>query len=198
MDRSLHTTVVTPRKCPGRNFPSSLSAMRPTSTKVSKPTGYISSSKGTKTTSTPASSSFDRSASRSLGYVEKSPSGSNCVGFTKMLTATVVFSALARCTRAMWPSCRKPMVGTRPRALDAPWQELRNSSMVSVTCISETCFNLSSGRNPTHPYAGLACWPASSSSTLRFILKLSLSDGNWPSRTSLAYSDTADMIVSPS
>jgi hypothetical protein len=44
--KSLVTTVVTPRKWPGRTGPSSRSASAPGSTWVWKPTGYIAAAVG--------------------------------------------------------------------------------------------------------------------------------------------------------
>ena len=61
--------------------------------------------------------------------------GPNCVGLTKMLTATVAFSPRALLTRDMCPSCRKPMVGTRPSGLAAHLQTSRNSDTDSIIFI---------------------------------------------------------------
>ena len=54
MFSSFSTIVATPRKCPGRQAPSSGSATAPTSTHVACPGRYISSLLGANTRSVPA------------------------------------------------------------------------------------------------------------------------------------------------
>src|SRR5579863_1165888 len=107
--------VVTPRKWPGRERPSSLPLSSSTVTQVTAPCGYISSTEGAKSRSTPSLSSSARSCSNGRGYFAKSSLGPNCVGFTKIDAATTWHAALAARISARWPSCRAPMVGTRPR-----------------------------------------------------------------------------------
>ena len=70
MANSLATTVATPSKWPGRAAPSQASVRPDTATVVdggSGHDGYISSTDGTKTTSTPASVHTSRSRSRVRG-----------------------------------------------------------------------------------------------------------------------------------
>ncbi len=76
--------------------------------------GYTSSTEGMKTKSTPAPSSLRQSASSVRGYVARSSALLNCVGFTNTLTTTTSFSLRARSTRDICPSCKAPIVGTRP------------------------------------------------------------------------------------
>src|SRR5512136_190752 len=71
------------------------------------------------------SSSF-MSRSRSLGYLARSSVGPNCMGLTKMLTTVTSASSRAFLTSARCPSCRYPMVGTKPIRFS-----FRSSSAVS-------------------------------------------------------------------
>lgn len=64
---SFVTTVVTPRKCPGRMGPSNRSASAPGSTWVSNPVGYIVDAVGAYTASTPAARQAARSSSIGRG-----------------------------------------------------------------------------------------------------------------------------------
>ena len=52
--KSFVTTVVTPRKCPGRPRPQSGAVRSATSTAALNPSGYMAPAFGAKTTSTPA------------------------------------------------------------------------------------------------------------------------------------------------
>src|SRR6266849_5113451 len=49
-----------------------------------------------------------------LGYFVKSSFGPNCFGFTNIDAITGEQSCFARCTKAVWPACNAPMVGTKP------------------------------------------------------------------------------------
>ncbi len=135
--------VVTPRKCPGRDLPSSLSLRPSTITTVLAPAEYISSVLGANSRSTPSRSNISRSRSKLRGYLLKSSVGPNCAGFTKMETTTTSLCCLARRTSERWPSCSAPMVGTRPMALPARCAA-RSATLVSAidltVCISgEAC-----------------------------------------------------------
>src|SRR4030095_3000633 len=146
MLKSFATTVVTPLKWPGREAPQSGVVSSCTVTSVRKPGGYISSTDGAKTTSTPASRAWLKSPDMSRGYVAKSSCGPNCLGLTKIDITTTSHSRRAACTRLMWPACKYPIVGTRPIRLPAARcaaKNLRNPLTVSQICIHlrpPTCF----------------------------------------------------------
>src|SRR3982074_2337490 len=75
-----------------------------------------------------------QSRSNSRGYFDKSSVGPNWVGFTKIETATESHCAFAARTSDKCPSCRAPMVGTRPsrlRPARASRQAARASGMVA-------------------------------------------------------------------
>src|SRR4029077_3280649 len=74
----------------------------------------ISEASGRKRASTPAAANFSESDSTARGYFVKSSLGPNCFGFTKMEATTGAHSCFARCTSAVWPACKAPMVGTKP------------------------------------------------------------------------------------
>ena len=65
--KSFATTVSTPAKCPGRAAPSHRSAEGPGTTRISGEAGYMTSTLGTKSASTPRSSASRRSRGRSRG-----------------------------------------------------------------------------------------------------------------------------------
>ncbi len=65
--KSFVTTVVTPRKCPGRVFPQSGTVSAATSTAVWKPSGYMARGLGAKITSTPAAAQRAASSSSVRG-----------------------------------------------------------------------------------------------------------------------------------
>src|SRR5712692_9630160 len=79
------------------------------------------------TASTDAWRSSSRSWSTGRGYLSKSSPPPNWSGFTKMLTTTREFSALARAIRLMWPACSAPIVGTRPTTSPAQCHERASS-----------------------------------------------------------------------
>src|SRR5882757_1980874 len=106
--------VATPVKCPGREAPSNRSPTSDTVTVVTEPFGYISAASGANKTSTLSASSDLQSASNVRGYFAKSSPGANCSGFTKMEATTVSHSDRARRTKDRCPSCRAPIVGTKP------------------------------------------------------------------------------------
>src|SRR5262245_57040418 len=169
MLKSFATTVVTPLKWPGREAPQSDAVSSCTATSVRKPGGYISSTDGAKTTSTPASRAWCRSPSMSRGYVAKSSCGPNCLGLTKIDITTISHSRRAACTRLMWPACKYPIVGTRPIRLPAARCTARNARSpltVSKTCITSTSSYLLlphvyyAGRSPAlGSYSGTAICP---------------------------------------
>ena len=131
---SLVTMTATPSKWLGREAPSKLSVSAPpTWTLVAKPSGYISSAVGAKTTATPASSRRRRSRASSRGYRSKSSPRPNCVGFTKTEAATLAQRARAASTRLRWPACRAPMVGTKPRGRGSSRSAARASGMLRAT-----------------------------------------------------------------
>src|SRR5437016_7601212 len=141
MLKSFATTVVTPLKWPGREAPQSGAVNSCTVTSVKKPGGYISSTAGVKTASTPASRAWRRSPSRSRGYVVKSSCGPNCLGLTKIDSTTTSHSLRAACTRLRWPACKYPIVGTRPMRLPAARcaaRNLRSSLTVLKICMTLT------------------------------------------------------------
>src|SRR5580693_139124 len=139
MWNSLATTVVTPRKCPGRERPSSLPLSSSTVTQVIAPAGYISSTDGANSNSTPSFSNRSRSCPKSRGYFDRSSLGPNCVGFTKIDAATISQDAFAALTRDRCPSCSAPMVGTNPNRLPrrVARQAARISSMVLQILIAD-------------------------------------------------------------
>ena len=108
MLKSLATTVATPAKCVGRDAPSIDADTSATDTDVSVgvPNGYISSTLGCSTTSTPAASHIAASRSKSRGYVARSSFAPNCNGFTKIVTRVTSRSATERSINVRWPSCR--------------------------------------------------------------------------------------------
>ena len=117
MLNSLVTTVATPSKWPGRELPHSPSVNPATETVVSGSAGtegYISSTGGAKTTSTPSAPAMARSPARSRGYRSRSSAGPNCSGLTKSETTTVSWAARAARINERWPSWKAPIVGTNP------------------------------------------------------------------------------------
>ena len=78
-------------------------------------------------------------------------SGPNCSGFTKIDTTTTSASSRARRTRARWPSCSAPMVGTR--ATDAPAarrsaSSVRSSAMVGTVRVRARPRSLATSQRP--------------------------------------------------
>ena len=69
---------------------------------------------------------------KSLGYASRSSVGPNCVGFTKSDTTTISFSSRHLLIRLACPSCRNPIVGTRPIVFPSLFQFLIKS-LVSFT-----------------------------------------------------------------
>src|SRR5580692_4128443 len=130
MWNSLATTVVTPRKCPGRERPSSLSLKPSTVTQVTAPAGYISSTDGANSNSTLSPCSSSRSRSNDLGYFARSSLAPNCVGLTKMEAATRSEDERAARTSERCPSWSAPIVGTNPRRFPAP-RMARDSARIS-------------------------------------------------------------------
>src|SRR5258708_27995291 len=124
--------VATPVKCPGREAPSNRSPTFDTVTVVTEPFGYISAASGANKTSTLSVSSDLQSASNVRGYFAKSSPGANCSGFTKMEATTVSHSDRARRTKDRCPSCKAPIVGTKPST-----EPLIRSSRQTL-CISAT------------------------------------------------------------
>lgn len=115
MLKSLQTTVHTPRKCIGLVFPQSCFGISDCiSTYVAKPSGYISSTEGWKTMSQPSRSSIPQSRAKSRGYVARSSLGANCVGLTNTEATVLSQRRTDSRTRLACPSCRYPIVGTRP------------------------------------------------------------------------------------
>src|ERR1700678_1365151 len=105
--------------------------------------------------STPCFSSSRQSRSKGRGYFDKSSFGPNWAGFTKIETATASHCAFAACTSDEWPSCKAPMVGTRPSCLPperASRQAERASGMVAhiFTLESQVQFHVKS-LLPAHP-----------------------------------------------
>ena len=80
---------MTPLKWPGLDCPSNKSENFLTSTEVVNPSGYISSSDGQNTKSTPSCLKKSKSWSIVLGYEEKSSWFENCIGFVKIVTTTI-------------------------------------------------------------------------------------------------------------
>ena len=138
ISNSLQTTVVTPRKCPGRELPSSLLLRSSTSTTVLAPDGYISATEGMKSKSTLKSSSNATSRSRVRGYLAKSSVGPNCNGLTKIDTAVTSHCDFDFRTSERCPSCKAPIVGTKPNFLPS-CDALRHVAfipmMVSICCM---------------------------------------------------------------
>lgn len=81
---------------------------------ISKPAVETSHQKAR---SNPRARAHSRSASSCLGYTSKSSPSANCVGFTYMLTTTASHCFRAILTRLRWPSCKHPIVGTKPTVL---------------------------------------------------------------------------------
>ena len=119
MWKSLATTVVTPRKCPGRDFPSELFADAFHGDVGGRTLRIHFFDRGREEKMTPSFSSKSQSRSKVRGYFERSSLGPNCVGLTKMEVATASHWARAARTSERWPSCNAPMVGTRPRRFPA-------------------------------------------------------------------------------
>src|SRR5580700_3334757 len=134
MWNSLATTVVTPRKWPGRERPSSLLLSPSTVTQVTAPAGYISSTDGANSSATPSLSRSSRSRSKLRGYFARSSLSPNCAGFTKIDAATASQEALAACTSDKCPSCSAPMVGTNPNRLP-PRRAARHAARMSSTVL---------------------------------------------------------------
>src|SRR5581483_12459871 len=96
--KSFEQTVVTPRKCVGREAPQRPAVSFSTVTHVTYPWGYISSGEVVKSPSHEALASLRLSPSKSRGYFARSSLGPNCVGLTKTLAIARPHSALARRT----------------------------------------------------------------------------------------------------
>src|SRR4029450_4895839 len=175
MLKSFATTVVTPLKWPGREAPQSGVVSSCTATSVRKPGGYISSTDGAKTASTPASRAWRRSPSMSRGYVAKSSCGPNCLGLTKIDITTTSHSRRAACPRLMWPACKYPIVGTRPIRLPAARcaaKNLRNPLTGSQICIASTSYYLTLPQHTaqdTCPALGSRSGPAIGPLPLEFL-----------------------------
>ena len=138
ISNSLLTTVATPRKCPGRDAPSSFPLSPSTSTNVFAPGGYISSTDGRKSSSTSSFSSSARSRGRSRGYLSRSSEGPNCRGLTKIDTAVAPQRDFEARTSDRCPSCKAPMVGTKPRLLplDVSWRQAAFMSAMAAICFT--------------------------------------------------------------
>src|SRR5262249_15116658 len=71
------------------------------------------------------------------GYAAKSSLGPNCVGLTKTLATTRSHSFAASAARLRWPSCRLPIVGTKPtrslRARHPPTASRISATVRTVT-----------------------------------------------------------------
>src|SRR5271170_2841481 len=131
MWKSLLTTVVTPRKCPGREAPSRRSPSPSTSTQVEAPAGYISSTVGAKIRSTPSASRRAQSVSNVRGYLARSSLGPNWVGFTKIETVVMSHVAFDAFTSERCPAWSAPIVGTRPSDLPS-WRRTRQADCISL------------------------------------------------------------------
>ena len=104
----------------------------------------------------PSFSSSWQSRSNCRGYFDKSSVGPNCVGFTKMETATASHCAFAARTSDKCPSCRAPIVGTKPsrlRVARASRQAARASEMVAHISIVQSIDRLAD-RPPVKPKFG--------------------------------------------
>mmetsp|Transcript_31943 Transcript_31943/g.51582 ORF Transcript_31943/g.51582 Transcript_31943/m.51582 type:complete len:205 (+) Transcript_31943:542-1156(+) len=148
MLNSLQTTVAIPLKNPSLpprdGSPSSISEQFSTLTKVLLPGGYISSVFGMKTRSTPPTdSSLRKSPSTSRGYDERSSVGANWVGFTKMLTTVYLHSCLLRFTSDRCPSCKYPIVGTKPTVPSHVEWSARTSGTVLTIVIEASEYSFS-------------------------------------------------------
>ena len=108
MWKSLETTVLTPRRCPDARLPRVGRLLPSTSTQVEAPAGYISSTLGAKTRSTPSTSSSAQSASKVRGYLARSSLGPNWVGFTKMITVVISQVTSTLLTSERCPACARP------------------------------------------------------------------------------------------
>src|SRR5581483_3605544 len=62
----------------------------------------------------------------------------NCSGLTKMLAVTTPHSARARASKDRWPSCRAPMVGTKPTGATRP----APAGSAAAACASATRHSL--------------------------------------------------------
>src|SRR3990172_673441 len=134
MSKSFSTTVHTPRKNPGRNAPSRMSASSGGGATLNAcGSGYISRSSGVKSTSTRSRSSFPQSTSKVRRYLSKSSVGANCSRFTKMVATTKLACERAIRISERWPSCRLPIVGTH--ATSASRSSRRSSAMVGTIFI---------------------------------------------------------------
>ena len=151
---SFTTIVATPSKCARpRTAPSNDSATWPaTRTVVAKPVGYISAGAGAKTTSTPACSASRRSASSTRGYAARSAGSSNWVGLTNTDSTTVSFSDAAADSSERCPSCRAPIVGTKPIVpVRAGRSAARRSATVRATIIGQ-CSRRAGSRQPARAW----------------------------------------------
>src|SRR6476620_1419452 len=118
MLNSFATTVHTPRKCPGRDLPSSVLDNEVSATNVERSVRYTSSADGRNKRSTPAFRQNSSSPFSGRGYRLYSPPGSTWSGFTKLLTATSPrVPAASRGTRISSPCAlgNAPIVGTSTR-----------------------------------------------------------------------------------
>ncbi|SKZ16120.1 Uncharacterised protein [Mycobacteroides abscessus subsp. abscessus] len=120
MLRSLHTTVSIPAKCPGRTAPSRMSPAGPGTIVVRGPSGYMSSTVGANTNSTPAERNSSMSSSKVRGYASRSSLSPNCSGLTKIDTMTTTLpTLLAASINCKWPAWSAPIVGTNATRLPA-------------------------------------------------------------------------------
>ena len=87
-------------------------------------------------TSALSASSDLQSASNVRGYFAKSSPGANCSGFTKMEATTMSHSDRACRTKERCPSCRAPIVGTKPST-----KRLVRKSRQTL-CISATVYTI--------------------------------------------------------
>ena len=108
------TTVTTPTKNPGLDVAQRQSVSLEMTTVVDASGWYISDAFGAKRRSTPIATSFLISLFSSLGYSSKSSSGRNCLGFTNIVAITRLHFCCAILIRDRCPSCKAPIVGTKP------------------------------------------------------------------------------------
>ena len=120
--KSLATMVSTPAKWPGRNSPSQ---------RVADPAGHhphlgargvhrLDGRHEERVHAARSRPARGRAAGRA-GSALRSSFGPNCGGLTKMLITTTSLPARAASTSARCPSCREPMVGTRPMRRPRAW-----------------------------------------------------------------------------
>ena len=114
MWNSFATTVSTPAKWPGRTAPSSSAPSGPGRRVVAAPAGYMSSTPGAKTSSTPSSRQVAGRPRAGAGSAARSSFGPNCSGLTKIDTTMTPAPGMRRACRinSRWPSCSAPIVGT--------------------------------------------------------------------------------------